>query len=140
MVNKYSPSLIYQCTDAGWDGVINYSADLIPVIVLFSTPDNGTNKMRKQKYDTIKRSELPDCTHMNSQQEGVECQHCRPKRKLPIVSVPILYNKILRLGDRKERAGSVWEKKGTVRKRRRERRRLGEWLTCSIGQMAEGRS
>lgn len=55
--------------------------------------DDGTNRMRKQKYDTIKRSGRPDCTHMNSQQEGVECQHCRPWRKLPIVSVPIPYNK-----------------------------------------------
>lgn len=52
MVNKYSPSVIYQCTDAGWDVIINYSSAPIPVIVLLRTQDNGTNMMRKQKYDT----------------------------------------------------------------------------------------
>lgn len=48
---------IYQCTDARWDGVINYSSALIPVIVLFRNPDDGTNKMRMQKYYIIKGSE-----------------------------------------------------------------------------------
>lgn len=39
---------------------------------------------------------------MNTQQEGVECQqHRRPHRKLPIVRVPVLYNKIQQTGRQK---------------------------------------
>lgn len=47
-------SVSHQRTDAGRDGVINYSSALITLIVSFRTPNNGTNKMRKQKYNAIK--------------------------------------------------------------------------------------
>lgn len=32
-------------------------------------------------------------THMNSQQEGEECQHCKPWGELPIVGEPVLRHK-----------------------------------------------
>lgn len=68
---------------------------------------------------------------MSALQAAEKASHCQCPNPLQQIHRP---------GDRKERAGSVWEKKGTVRKRRRERRRLGEWLARSIGQIADGRS
>lgn len=55
-----------------------------------------------------------------------KASHCRRASPAP---------QIHRQGDRKRRAESVWWKKGTVRKQRRERSRLGEWFPRSIGQM-----
>lgn len=69
---------------------------------------------------------------MSALQAVEKASHCQcPKA---------LQHRIHRQGGRKERAGSVWEKKGTVRKRTRERRGLEERFTCSIGQAADGRS
>lgn len=51
-----------------------------------------------------------------------ESSHCQ--------CLSLLQQSAHRLGDRKERAGSVWEEKSIVRKRRRERRRLGDGPTA----------
>lgn len=136
---KYSPLWydlsVHRCC---WDEVINYSSAYSPVIVSLRTPDNGTSRMRKQKFDTIKNKWMVTLysrkfpTGVSALQAVKKASHCQcPK--------PLQY-RIHRQGDRKERAGSVWEKKGTVRKRTRERRRLGEWFMRRIGQRANGRS
>lgn len=54
MEKRKNLSVSHQRTDAGRDGVINYSSALIALIVSFRTPNNSTNKMRKQKYNAIK--------------------------------------------------------------------------------------
>lgn len=54
MEKRKNLAVSHQRTDAGQDGVINYSSALIPVIVSFRMPNNSTNKMRKQKYNAIK--------------------------------------------------------------------------------------
>lgn len=75
---------------------------------------------------------------------GAGCQqHCGPRRKPPIVSVPVLHTQhIHRRADRKKKGrvclGEGGGDRGTVRKEegQAERSRLGEWLERGIGQRA----
>lgn len=81
---------------------------------------------------------------MNSQQEGAErsgagCQqHCGPRRKPPIVSVPVLHNTSTDGPTERKRAGFVWGRAGETgdsqEEGKAERSRLGEWLERGIGQ------
>lgn len=116
----------------GWSNQILICTHSSHCTLLFRTPRDGTNKMRGQKCDIIK--EDVNIARLYSHEDpagGSGVSACRPPTTLPIVS-PTRYEKILRPSDRKERAGSVWEKKGTERKRRRERGDEGSGLHAAL--------
>ena len=78
---------------------------------------------------------------MNTQQEGVECQHRRPPwRKLPIVRVPVLYNRIQQTGRQKGKGRVCLGEEGDSKEEEKGKEEMGGVVTRSIGQTAAGRS